>query len=128
MRPTRPLSITTSSASAEPPLIFMRGRSSSNRWLRFPMHPVESELEPYVARLAAGMCRLPDKPDETPQATARALWHLAAGARLSLHSAQKKPLPPLDAQGVKRLAALVEQRMQGVPLAHLTGMQRFMGL
>jgi release factor glutamine methyltransferase len=92
------------------------------------MHPGESDLEPHVARLAVGVRSLPDKPDETPQATARALWHLAAGARLSLHAAQEKPLPPLDAEGTMRLAALVERRVQGVPLAHLTGMQRFMGL
>jgi release factor glutamine methyltransferase len=92
------------------------------------MCPVESALKPYVARLAESMRLLPDKPDETAQATARALWHLAAGARLSLHGAWEKALPQLDAQGCQRLAALIEERVRGVPLAHLTGMQRFMGL
>ena len=92
------------------------------------MHPVESALEPHVARLAECMRILPDKPDETPRASARALWHLAAGAPLSLPAAQEKALPPLDAQQLERLAALVEERVRGVPLAHLTGMQRFMGL
>ena len=56
------------------------------------MCPVESALKPYVARLAESMRLLPDKPDETAQATARALWHLAAGARLSLHGAWEKAL------------------------------------
>jgi len=92
------------------------------------MCPAEAALGPYVARLAESMRILPDKPDETAQATARTLWHLAAGAQLSLHGAQEKALPPLDAPGLQRLAALVEERVRGVPLAHLTGMQRFMGL
>jgi release factor glutamine methyltransferase len=92
------------------------------------MHAVEPDLQPYVVRLAACMRCLPDKPDETPQATARALWHLAAGRPLSLQLAQETPLPPLDAQGLERVGALVEQRIQGTPLAHLTGRQDFMGL
>jgi release factor glutamine methyltransferase len=81
-----------------------------------------------VERMAAGMQTLPDKPDETADATVRALWHLAAGKPMSLQASIDLPLPSLHAEGVGRLATLIEQRLAGVPLAHLTGIQRFMEL
>ena len=37
-------------------------------------------------------------------------------------------MPPLDDEGLRRLDALIEQRLIGVPLAHLSGRQQFMGL
>jgi len=79
-------------------------------------------------RLVAGMHALPDKPEETPEATLRALWHLAAGRGLSAAAAGEHPLPDLGPEAVRRLDELLAQRLAGVPLAHLTGMQRFMGL
>lgn len=71
---------------------------------------------------------LPDKPEETAASTAAALWQLAAGAACSAERALELPLTPLDAAGQAALAELVAQRIAGVPLAHLTGRQRFMGL
>lgn len=72
---------------------------------------------------------LPDLPEETPDATARALWLLAAGEAVSAQSAaDRHSLPALSAEQRARLAQLTEQRIQGVPLAHLTQRQRFLGM
>lgn len=78
--------------------------------------------------LAEQLQTLPDKPEETAASTLRALWHLAAGRPLSVAAAEEAPLPVLDAAAESRLQALVEKRLAGVPLAHLSGRQRFMGL
>lgn len=93
-----------------------------------------------LATLRQAMSTLPDKPEETPEATLRALWHLASGEatgqavphRLSAVAAQRlhdadTPLPPLDATALARLDAFLAQRLSGIPLAHLTGRQAFMG-
>jgi release factor glutamine methyltransferase len=79
-------------------------------------------------RLSEGLQFLPDKPEETPDSTVSALWHTAVGAPKSAEQARNSPLPPLDAQGVRRLEALIERRLAGTPLAHLTERQQFMGL
>jgi release factor glutamine methyltransferase len=71
---------------------------------------------------------LPDKPEETSEASLRALWHLAAGAALSVDSATHTALPELDEHQALSLKALIDRRMAGEPLAHITGRQHFMGL
>jgi release factor glutamine methyltransferase len=81
-----------------------------------------------AARLAAGLSTLPDKPEETLTATLAALWHAAAGQPLSILRAERAPLPPLDAEGAAELDALLQRRIQGEPVAYLTGRQSFMGL
>ena len=81
-----------------------------------------------LAELAAKLGVLPDKPEETPEATLRALWHLAGGVALSVEAAREAPLDQLSREAGLRLRALIAQRIAGVPLAHLTGRQRFMGL
>lgn len=81
-----------------------------------------------ISRLSAGLMLLPDKPEETPDSTLRALWQAAAGVPLSVQKAGSVPLPVLDAKAVERLHALIAQRVAGIPLAHLTGRQHFMGL
>jgi release factor glutamine methyltransferase len=78
--------------------------------------------------LAKSLVPLPDKPDESVNATARALWFAAADQACSIERAQREPIPPLTEDGVLRLERLVEKRLDGVPLAHLTGRQSFMGL
>lgn len=92
--------------------------------------------QPSVEVLFAELCRefggkfvaLPDKPEETVEATVRALWFLATGQRLSADKALELVLPSLTGEGLEKLKALMEQRLHGVPLAHLTGRQSFMGL
>jgi release factor glutamine methyltransferase len=70
----------------------------------------------------------PDKPEETPESTLRALYFLAAGIRVSVTRANALRLPELKQEEYKRLASLVEQRCSGIPLAHLTNRQSFMGI
>jgi release factor glutamine methyltransferase len=87
--------------------------------------------ESFVQRLTALQSTLPvhaDKPAESARATLRVLWNLAAGSRLSVPCAERLPLPVLHFDGLARLDALVAQRLSGVPLAHLSERQHFMGL
>lgn len=79
-------------------------------------------------RLVQGLRLLPDKPEETPDATLRALWLAAAGQPCSAVRAAGTPLPGLDAQRRERLDALIARRLAGEPLAHITGRQHFAGL
>jgi release factor glutamine methyltransferase len=76
----------------------------------------------------AGMQALADKPEENADNTLRALWHTVAGQPKSAVAAADDELPPLDAGMRARLDDLVAQRLRGVPLAHLTGRQNFLGL
>ncbi len=71
---------------------------------------------------------LPDKPEETPEATLNALWLLAAGQPVSVQKATNMSLPQLTTEQTTRLENLIKQRIDGVPLAHLTGRQQFMGV
>lgn len=85
-------------------------------------------FERHLARLQAEVTILPDHPEETPDSTLRALWSTAAGRPLSVQAAADRPLEPLTPEGERLLAALVERRITGSPLAHLTGRQSFMGV
>ena len=71
---------------------------------------------------------LPDKPEETPERLLAALWNTACGMPLSVDRAAGARLPALDEASHARLQELLEQRKGGVPLAHLTGRQTFMGI
>lgn len=81
-----------------------------------------------LLRLRAGLVLLPDKPEETAPSTLRALWLTAAGQRVSAQSARSRTLVALTRSQAIELTHLLEQRLQGVPLAHLTQRQQFMGL
>ena len=81
-----------------------------------------------LQRALAQLPAQPDLPEETPEATLRALWHAAAGQPLSVAAASEAALPMLDAAGIQRLQQLAERRLAGTPLAHLTGRQRFLGM
>jgi release factor glutamine methyltransferase len=81
-----------------------------------------------LADTAGKLNVLNDKPEETADSTLRALWLVAAGAPMSAEQAAEAALPVLDAAAVARLRALLAERLAGIPLAHLTGRQRFMGM
>lgn len=81
-----------------------------------------------LVRLAARFVALPDKPEETPETTLKALWHFAAGRPRSVEDAATAALPPLGDAQTKALEDAIERRLAGVPLAHITGRQRFMGV
>jgi release factor glutamine methyltransferase len=81
-----------------------------------------------LAHLAQALLTLPDKPEETAASALRALWLAAAGSPMSVERASEQVLPASDDMHGARLDELVAQRVAGVPLAHITGFQRFMGL
>ena len=79
-------------------------------------------------RLELGLKILPDKPDETAINTLSALWHTAAGQPISVQRAATEVLPELNQAEIARLHALLRDRLNGRPLAYLTGRQQFMGV
>lgn len=81
-----------------------------------------------LGRLSASLVPQRDKPEETPESTLCALWSVAAGSPLSTRKAVHETPGELDDEGVARLVGLVERRLSGIPLAHLTERQHFMGL
>lgn len=86
---------------------------------------------PYAALLAEierFWTPLPDKPEETPAGVLCALWRTACGEPVSVSRAGETGLPQLDAEALQRLRSLIARKRAGVPLAHLTGRQSFMGL
>jgi release factor glutamine methyltransferase len=70
---------------------------------------------------------LPDKPEETPASTLRALWFFAAGNPRAVTLVDGNDLPDLNEKQEEALTHLVQQRMRGTPLAYITGRQEFMG-
>lgn len=83
-------------------------------------------LRQYVSRLHDATFS-PDKPDETPETTAIALWFAACGIpRAALRMPEE--LPALSHSHAIVLAELVDRRVAGEPLAYLVGRQEFMGL
>src|SRR5436190_1286165 len=71
---------------------------------------------------------LPDKPEETPERLLAALWSTACGVPVSVDRAPQAGLPALDTDSHERLRELIERKKAGVPLAHLTERQTFLGL
>lgn len=81
-----------------------------------------------MGRLGEMWAPLPDKPEETLELTAKALWFAAAGDPRSVVKCADVALPKLDAEATTRLWELLARRSGGTPLAHLTGRQSFAGL
>lgn len=79
-------------------------------------------------QLAGRVEFLPDKPEETLESTVRALWFAAAGVPKSAEAASLGDLPELAEEQRLVFSELVNKRIGGVPLSHLTRRQRFMGL
>ena len=91
--------------------------------------PNPAGFDARCGELAQRLTQLPDKPQETAQATLKVLWWLAAGEPMSVERAdERSDMPELDGAAMQRLDALIARRLEGVPLAHLSGRQRFMGL
>lgn len=78
--------------------------------------------------LEANLEFLPDKPEETPDSTLRALWLTASGNPRSVVEAVKLPLPGLTYEQLKLLDQLIEKRLRKIPLAYITGRQSYMGI
>lgn len=84
--------------------------------------------EELLKNLEADLKVLPDKPEESASATLKALWFSAYGEAKSAQLANKLEMPDLNSAQEQQLKALIIQRLQGTPLAHLTGRQQFLGV
>jgi len=78
--------------------------------------------------LRAGLTLLPDKPEETAENTLKALWLKANGTPQSAVKAENSALTVLGEEHIATLRELIHKRLSGIPLAHLTERQHFMGL
>ncbi|MBW8331883.1 MAG: peptide chain release factor N(5)-glutamine methyltransferase [Prolixibacteraceae bacterium] len=81
-----------------------------------------------LERIEKQLTVLTDKSEENAHNTLSALWHTAAGNRVSAISANQIDLPFLESAHFEILDELIKDRLMGVPLAHLTERQNFMGL
>ena len=79
-------------------------------------------------RLENNLTLLEDKPEETIESTIKALWYKAQGIAISAEKAAILPLTKLSDQQITILYCLLEKRLNGEPLAHITGRQSFMGI
>jgi release factor glutamine methyltransferase len=79
-------------------------------------------------RLTASWVAQPDKPEETPESTLKALCFFAASVPVSVQKASRENVPDLDDHSRAQLQSLVEKRLAGIPLAHITGRQQFLGM
>jgi len=84
--------------------------------------------EGYLAKLKKGLKILPDKNEENANNTIKALWHTATANPVSAIRAEKLELPSLLPSQMLILEALIQNRISGIPLAHLTERQNFMEL
>lgn len=85
-------------------------------------------FEKYLNILSEELSILPDKHEETPFNTLRALWLTAAGISVSAIKSESHQLPELSNSEYHNLEELIGKRLDNVPLAHLTGKQSFMGM
>lgn len=87
-----------------------------------------ARFDALLEAIKSGLSVLDDKPEETAESALRSLWLLAGGRAVSAQGATEILLRPLSPSEADHLQHLVEQRLSGTPLAHLTGRQRFMGI
>ena len=81
-----------------------------------------------IERLTASWIAKPDKPEETPETTLKALYFCAAGIPVSVQKASRQTIPELEDNAQMRLKDLVEKRLNGLPHAYITGRQQFLGM
>ncbi len=71
---------------------------------------------------------LEDKPEETIESTLKALWLAASGTPVSAEKAIDTELPALSEMQIKNLNELINNRLNNVPLGHITKRQNFLGI
>ena len=88
----------------------------------------EELFEKIKSEISDQISFLEDKPEETIDSTIKALWLKAAGISKSSEEAAKSHLLDLSEDQIMALDKLIEQRLDNVPLAYITGRQSFMGI
>ncbi len=90
--------------------------------------PQKAIFQELLYKIEGKLSFLADKSEENEHNTLSALWHTASGNRVSPIKANKLELPYLKPNQISALKELIASRLLGVPLAHLTERQNFMGL
>jgi len=88
----------------------------------------ENNYNELLDYLSKNMVSLPDKPEENPKSTLEALWYHSCGCKRSPQGNLPVLLPELTEESFYKLNELIQKRVSGIPLAHLTGRQKFMGI
>ncbi len=81
-----------------------------------------------LSKLEENLELLPDKPEETHEATLSSLWLKAQGKSMSAERAAHQNLSGLNPAQENLLKELLDKRLEGVPLSHITERQLFMGI
>lgn len=89
---------------------------------------MEETFQTLLAQLQPQLEILPDKSEESAELTLCALWLCAQGQPVSAARADKAALRELDKRQYQQLQILLAQRIGGMPLAHISERQNFMGL
>jgi len=90
--------------------------------------PQKTIFKELLLKIEGKLIILADKSEENAQNTLKALWHKASDNRVSPIKANKLELSYLEPNQISALKELIKRRLKGVPLAHLTERQNFMGL
>ena len=85
-------------------------------------------FEENLKKLEDNLVILSDKPEDTAKTTLKSLWMVAAGHPVAAQKVKKEILPDLNEDQKSILAGLIDKRLDGIPLAHITGLQEFMGI
>ena len=80
-----------------------------------------------LERLKTAWSGLPDKPEEEPESTLATLWWYSFAGETYSPEIREAQLPELTDHQVETLIHLLDERMNGTPLAYITGFQFFMG-
>jgi release factor glutamine methyltransferase len=89
---------------------------------------MEELYQKLIQELESKLAILEDKPEETVQSTLNALWYKASGNPISVEVVQNPLLPKLTRNQESTLYHLIDERLNGKPLAYITGRQSFMGI
>lgn len=88
----------------------------------------EELYEQKKSEIASAIQFLEDKPEETIDSTLKTLWLASAGIFLPTEDAISHELPVLTDEQLLVLNRLIKKRMDNIPLAHITGVQKFLGV
>jgi release factor glutamine methyltransferase len=90
--------------------------------------PQKAIFQELLLKIEGKLHILIDKSEENPHNTLCALWQTAAGNRVSAISSANYELPFLASIQHNLLDELIDNRLSGVPLAHITERQHFLGM
>jgi release factor glutamine methyltransferase len=89
---------------------------------------MEKLYNKFIHILESNLIILEDKPEETVQSTLHALWFKASDNPKSAEVASRSSLEKLSKNQESTLHHLIDERLNGKPLAYITGRQSFMGI